>query len=187
MVICSHSPPEAAMSRFILCAFLVALPSWLRADDSKPAPKEFVSKASRFSILFPGTPKEERDAGADGKLQQVQYTLPAADGAYLVSIQDNPGLADATNEKLDDALAKAQEAARKGLNGKNAQSKSLMLDKKYPGRQIEFDFVGPSEGRFRSRAYMVKGRLYQVIVVGKKEFANAVPADRFIDSFKLLP
>ncbi len=174
------------MSRALIFAILITVPGWLRADDPKPAAKEFISKTGRFSILFPGAPKEERDAGNDGKLQQVQFTLPAADGAYLVSYQDYPGLAAASTEKLTDALAQAQEAARKGLNGKNAQTKSLTLDKQYPGRQIEFDFVGPSEGRFRSRAYMVKGRLYQVIVVGKKDFVKSAEAERFMDSFKLL-
>jgi len=55
----------------------------------------------------------------------------------------------------------------------------------YPGRHYEFETpVGPG-GVFRSRAYLVNGRLYQLTAVGTKAFATSEQANQFLGSLKL--
>lgn len=55
----------------------------------------------------------------------------------------------------------------------------------YPGRPYEFETpVGPG-GVFRSRAYLVNGRLYQLTAVGTKAFATSEQANQFLGSLKL--
>ena len=93
-------------------------------------------------------------------------------------------LANATRDELSKALLVAQEKVQKSMQGKLVRSKEIALEKQYPGREYEFE-IPTAAGQYRSRSYLVKGRLYQVIVVGKREFVASKDADRFMDSFKL--
>jgi hypothetical protein len=170
--------------RILLLLVLIA-PSSLPADDAKSPPKEFISDKGRFSILFPSLPKEEKVPDDSGGLLQIQFTVGSEDGALLVSYQDNPKLAGAARDELNKALLTAQEKVQKSMQGKLLHSKEITLDKLYPGRDYEFE-IPTASGQYRSRSYLVKGRLYQIIVVGKKEFVTSKDAERFMDSFKLL-
>ena len=157
------------------------------AGSGKPEFAEFTSKEGGFTILFPGTPKQVKVPDKQGGVLQYQFMAGNEDGAYLLSYQDNANLRNATQEGLAKALVKGQEAAQASVKGKLVQAKEITLDKKHPGREYEFETPLGMGGIFRSRAYLVKGRLYQVIVIGKKEFAKSKEADRFLDSFKLTP
>jgi hypothetical protein len=166
-------------------AFLFVVPCLSLADEPKSGLKEFTSKEGRFSILFPDSPKEERVPDKQGRLLQIQFAVGNKDGAYIVSYQDNPTLAKAAKEEVAKALLSAQEAARSAVNGKVVQAKEITLGKDYTGREYEFEMPVATGGVFRSRAYMVKDRLYQLIAVGTKDFAKSKEASRFFDSFKL--
>ena len=167
----------------VLIVWVFTTPSF--ADGPKPPPKEFQSESGRFSILFPGLPKEEKVPDDSGGLLQIQFLVGSEDGDLLVSYQDNPKLANATWDELSKALLVAQEKVQKSMQGKLVRSKEIALEKQYPGREYEFE-IPTAAGQYRSRSYLVKGRLYQVIVVGKREFVASKDADRFMDSFKLL-
>ena len=156
------------------------------ADDAGKAAKEFTSKVGGFSAAFPGTPKESKEPIAKDGTIQTQYTLDGPTGAYLVSFQDNPNLAKAGKVEREKALQAAQDAVQRGTQGKLLRSKEITLDKVHPGREYEIQASHGGGGLFRSRAYLVKDRLYQVIVVGQKDFATSKEADRFLESFKLV-
>jgi hypothetical protein len=149
--------------------------------------KEFTSERGGFSVLLPGTPTEEKVPIKDPKYKsavQYQFTVGEDNGAYLVSYQDNPGLAKANQSALEQALISAQKRAQTSIDGQLVSEKKIKLQDEFPGREFTFELPAVS-GAYRSRMYLVKGRLYQVIVVGTKEFAQTKDADKVLESFKL--
>jgi hypothetical protein len=152
------------------------------AQQPKAESKEFVSKDGGFSVVLPETPKESTEDG----LKQHQFQVDTPNGTLVVSYQDNPGLKDATDDVIVDALKQAQEAVQKGFQGNPVKSQAIKLADKYPGLDFECD-IPAAGGVYRSRSYMVDGRLYQLIAVGVKEFATGETANTFLGSLKLLP
>lgn len=168
-----------------LIAFAVFLPATL-ADDKTPSWAEFTSKAGSFSALFPGKPQESKETVSKDGPPQFQYVVGGPTGAYLVSYQDNPNLVNAGKALQDKALQTARDGAQRATQGKLLRSKEIKLDNVHPGLEFEFEIPHGAGGVYRSRAYLVKDRLYQVIAVGQKDFATSKDADRFLGSFKLL-
>lgn len=172
-------------SIFTIVAIVIA--AGTSAGDDPPSKfKEFTSKEGRFSVDFPGTPKDSKEPVSKGGPMQTQYYVDGPTGAYLVSFQDNPNLAKAGKAELEKSLVTAQATVQKATQGKLISAKEISLDKDTPGREYEFDVLAGPGGVFRSRAYMVKDRLYQVIVVGQKDFARSKDADRFLGSFRIV-
>jgi hypothetical protein len=171
-----------------LFATIVASSFLFAADESEaPALKRYKSEDGNFSIQLPGVPKAQRvpvEKDNPKATKQVQYVFGVEDGAYLVSYQDNPRLEEADATAAEDALKTSQQSLAKKF-GKLLTEKPIKLEDKYPGRQFEYEMPG-KKGIYRSRIYLVDGRLYQVIVVGTEAFANSEIADAMLDSFKLL-
>jgi hypothetical protein len=158
------------------------------AQDAEPLSlKKYKSEDGNFSIELPGVPKAQRvpvNPENEKGAKQVQYVYGVDDGAYLVSYQDNPNLEEADEKAQAEALKTAQESLGKTF-GKLLSEKPIKLLDKYPGREFEYEIPG-QKGRYRSRMYMVDGRLYQVIVVGAEAFASSKTAEAVLDSFALL-
>jgi hypothetical protein len=157
-------------------------------DEQTSSLKLFTSKEGNFSVLLPGTPKMEKVPNSDPKLglpDQYQFNLDRGNGAYTVSYQDNPNLKNASREALEQHLTAARAGIQQGFGGKLLSERRILLDDKYPGLEFVVD-IPKASGLFRSRMYLVNGRLHQVIAVGVKEFASSSEADRILDSFKLL-
>ncbi len=171
--------------KLMLFALVITAPCLLTAQQPQQELKEFKSNEGRFTVQMPGTPVE-KILDKQGTAKQYQYIVANDDGAYLVSYQDNPGLQKATKDELAKALEGAQKSAQTAVKGKLIQAKEITLDKEYPGREYEFEAAKIPGGIFRARAYLVNGRLYQLIVAGKKDFATSKEADQFLDSFKLV-
>jgi hypothetical protein len=173
------------MSR--LLAVLVWTLSLVLVSAAEPGGlKEFVSEAGRFSVQLPRDPEESKvpEENAPSETMQYQYTVGSANGAYVVSYQDNPNMKNADQALLEKGLADAQEKVRSGFGGKLLSTKKIKLAKVYPGLEFECEIpAGP--GIYRSRTYLVNGRFYQVIAVGTKEFTSADEATAVLHSFKL--
>lgn len=177
------------MTRFVLavlsCAVVCAP---LLADAPAAQLKEFSSKAGRFSVLLPGTPQQStvpEPGGNDGAVMQYQFTVDAGNGALVVSYQDNPNLKGASDERLQEALARVQDKVRAGFGGNPVSSKPIKLAGRFPGLDYQCD-IPAAGGIYRSRSYLVDTRLYQVIAVGAKEFATSPQTEQVLGSFKLL-
>jgi hypothetical protein len=172
-----------------IAALLVALlASNSLAQEDSPALKRYKTDEGNFSIMLPGAPKAQRVPIADPNdkdAKQVQYVYGGDDGAYLVSYQDNPKLVEADEGSAEEALKSAQDGLAKTF-GKLLSEKAIKLADRYPGREIEFEVKGEKGGIYRARLYLVDGRLYQVVVVGTKEFATSKSAAAMLDSFTLL-
>jgi hypothetical protein len=156
------------------------------ADDVKV--QDFTSKEGKFSVAFPGKPKEatkEADSAA-GKLTFTRFTYEDGDTGLLVIYCDYPPQLrkqKGAEKILDDARDGCVEKAKGKLADEN---KRTIGKEKEPGRELLIQL--PDEGKpyFRSRMYLVGDRLYQVIVVGPEKYAKGKDADAFLDSFKLV-
>jgi hypothetical protein len=167
---------------------LAVIPLFAAADEPGSALKPFTSTKGNFSVLLPGTPREEKVSIPDPKGEpgeQYQFVLDRGNGAYVVSYQDNPDLKSAGREEAERKLSAARTAVQRGFGGRLLGERPIKLHDTYPGLEFEVE-VPAGPGLYRSRMYLVRGRLHQVIVVGAREFTTATEADRVLDSFRLL-
>jgi hypothetical protein len=149
--------------------------------------KVFTSKEGGFSVSLPGTPAEDRRTtrSAAGTFPGTVYILEGkkGDGFYLAGFTDLPASvfkAGTDAQRLDSARDEAVAHAR----GKLKDEKRIDL-KGHPGREllIEVDAKTFVQARF----YLVRQRLYQVLVLGSKDVPGARNTLRFLDSFRLVP
>jgi len=82
-------------------------------------------------------------------------------------------------------LDNARDVVIAAPKGRLTSERSLPLQKKYPGRELEIDAQG--ETRIRTRLYVVENRLYQLMVVGSSAWVMSKDALRFFESFQLTP
>jgi hypothetical protein len=158
---------------------LVAAPVGAQSRGEAYAPAD-----GRFSVRFPGKPKESTQTAksAIGELKVVTATYAFSDGsAFMVSYTDFP-----------DGAAKSEnsgtlfDGVREGLKGKDGK----LLDEqevkvgadKHPGRDIEIE---KDKKRMKFRVALRDGRLYQVAVIGTASFVKGKDAKSFIESFEL--
>jgi hypothetical protein len=177
-----------------ICAVVVLLlnASMLLAEEQKADVQEtvaglveFKSQAGKFSIKLPAQPEHEVIEVGTAKEKQHQFKVGTAQGAYLISYQNNPNLQGNTSKQLLSALESGRDRLQAGFRGKLLESKSFTLNKTHPG--LNFKVTIPhANGEARCRFYMVGTRLYQIIAIGTPEFANSKEATQVIDSFKLL-
>jgi hypothetical protein len=187
---------------FMLSALGLVLTASAQApgDDKKGAWKSYTSKEGRFTIEVPPgyTCKEEKNS----------LTLRRIKGndSYHVLWKDikQKDLEKTTPDRVFD---QDREKVKEVLGGsfKPPLGKASWYEKKiklgdYPGREVmheteRTDIFGRTmagtRGRGRWRLFLVKGRLYTVVVSGPllkgdTSFAVSKEADRFLASFKLL-
>jgi hypothetical protein len=166
---------------------LAVIPLLPAADEPGSPLRLFTSTKGNFSVLLPGTPREEKVSIPDPKGEpgeQYQFTLDRGNGAYVVSYQDNPDLKSAGREESERKLSAARGAVQRGFGGRLLSERKIKLHDTYPGLEFAVE-VPAGPGLCRARMYLVRGRLHQVIVVGAREFAAATEADRVLDSFRL--
>lgn len=160
-----------------LLAAAVALPAVARADD-----KPFESKDGKFAAKFPSAPKEQSLDTAGTKL--YLFVLEQKPGAFMVAYADLPIPEKETEKEIEARLDGSRDGMLKNMGGKLTDEKKVKLDGKHPGREIFAD-IGGGKGKVRARVYYAGTRLYQVLVVGEKEFVEAKGTVEFLDSLKL--
>jgi hypothetical protein len=144
----------------------------------------YAPRDGRFTIRFPGKPKESEQTAKSGnaELRVVTGTYANSDGnAFMASYTDLPaGAAGSDNS------ARLFDGVREGLKGKDGK----LLDEKevkvgpdkLPGRDIQIE---KDKKHMRFRVVLRDGRLYQVAVIGTPSFVKGKDATAFIDSFEL--
>lgn len=143
--------------------------------------KEFVSEPGKFKVLMPGTPKEQMQNAAGVAFKM--YTAEVRDGGVIVGFGDMPI---PKGESATD-LQKRLDGARDGMvaNTKSTLtgSSNIMLGN-YPGREVLADLPN-NQGKLRARVYIVDGRMYQVMMIGKANWSGWSKQDQFFNSFAL--
>ncbi len=123
--------------------------------------KEFSSPEGHFTILFPGKPREyvqPPDTKA-GRLEKRIYALETALATYIVAYDDlAPFSADPATIKQ--MLDSGRDQAIASEKGKLLEEKNISLDG-HPGREIVAE---TPEGILKTRVYVVRQRLYQIIL-----------------------
>lgn len=173
------------MIRQLVVLGLIVTVVGLRTANS--AAEELAPKDGGFSIDMPGKATETTQSVnmPAGKIEFKLYSFSAKDNTYLVSYNDYP--ADALKgQSTDKQLDAVRDGAVTHLKGKLAKEEKIMLGPN-PGREVLI--VAPEDGGFvRMRMYVVKNRLYQVILTetnNDKSFVTGPDADKFFNSFKL--
>jgi hypothetical protein len=177
-----HTGQGGPMRKAVTVTIVVlGLASVAAADEWKL----FNSTAGRYSASFPGTPKEVTqrvDAGAGG-IDATIASLEGPNAFYAISFNDYPKevLAKQTPDQL---LDKAQKGAVDKVKGKLVSQKKVAANG-YPGRELEI--AAPGELEIHERVYLVKSRLYQILVVSPKGKGSAEDTKKFLDSFNFQP
>jgi hypothetical protein len=148
-----------------------------RGDKYEPS-------GGRFSVRFPGQPKESNQAAKStiGELKVVTATYADSSGnAYMVSYTDFP-----EGAAKPEAGGKLFDGVRDGLVGKDGKvhddSEAKVGSDKHPGRDIEIE---KDKKRMKFRVVLRDGRLYQVAVIGTPSFVKGRDAKAFLESFEL--
>jgi hypothetical protein len=152
---------------------------------ARPAGEVLSPGGGRFSVRFPGKPKETTQTAKTpiGDLKVYTATYATADGnVYLVSYTDFP--AEAIKAENHATLFNGVREGLAGKDGKVVKDSELTVGPdKAPGREIVID-KGKQQTRFR---VVVKDtRLFQVAAVGTGEFVTGTDATAFLDSFELV-
>ena len=155
----------------------------LAADDATTKPADFAPKDGRFTVQMPGEPKEQTSK-VNTPIGPIDVHLfisaPDPKSAYMVGYSDYPEEVVKKSDS-DKILDGARDGAVRNVKGTLESEKKITMDG-HPGR----DYVISTEGfRGRERIYLVNARLYQVMLLGSKEFVTGKDADKFLDSFKL--
>jgi hypothetical protein len=158
---------------------LVAAPAGAQPRGEKYEPKD-----GRFSVRFPGKPKEATQTAASqiGDLKVVTATYANSDGsAFMVSYTDFPE--GAAKPENSGTLFDGVREGLKGKDGKLLDEKEVKVGTdKHPGRDIE---VEKDKKRMKFRVTLRDGRLYQVAVIGTASFVKGKDATAFLESFEL--
>ncbi len=146
--------------------------------------REIVSEEGRFKVQMPGTPKETSQFVLGFTMKT--WSLEKKEGGYAVAFADIP----MASKESDIQIQKRLEGARDGMvsntRSKLTSSSRTTLNGKYPGRDVEAD-LPDQKGILRARIYLVGQRLYQIMVVGTKPWANSADATKFLDSLIVTP
>jgi hypothetical protein len=155
----------------------------LAADDANTKLEDFAPKGGRFAVQMPGPPKEQTNKvnTAVGPIDVHMFVLsPDPNTAYIVGYSDYPEEMIKKSD-IQKVLDGARDGAVKNVNGKLDWEKKITIDK-HPGRDFA---ISTEHFEGRDRIYLVNARLYQVMVVGSKDFITDKVAQKFLDSFKL--
>lgn len=145
--------------------------------------KEFVSTNGGFKAKFPGVPREETKGvlGLTLKLFKVEEK----DGMMGVAYIDLPNGDKLTSRQIDAGLTESRKAIIKSMDGKLIKEDNITLQGKYKGRELRGEVPSRNAELFCSM-YFVKGRVYQVMIVGKEFWMNSDKARKFLNSFSLI-
>jgi len=137
---------------------------------------EFASTDGGFSASFPGKPKETTDSSAgDNTTHTFIVETNFGKEAYAVIYLDTKGIAD---ESFLELLA--------GFEGTVKSKKPITLNG-HSG--FEFDIetsAGATHLLIRNRMFLVKQRVFQVMVTAVKDKVDSDDSRKFLDSFKFI-
>jgi hypothetical protein len=150
----------------------------------RPELREFSAPQDKFKILFPGTPISKKQNIPTGG-QATTYAVEFRPGGYVVNSAPLPVLPGIGGKEV---LKMSSEDAVKGMAGNIVSSKEV---KSGNVDGLEVTASSNFEGKpatVRMRTFIVPGRLFQVMAVGKEaSFVTSDEANKIFDSFQILP
>jgi GYF domain 2 len=150
----------------------------LDVGDNAVAYERFVSNEGSFSADFGGVPTPKKELGIPIKDLSYDYYLWSLEGnesykAVSMFIYSKPSPLD-----YDGAISGAAESAKAKL----VSQKRIALNG-IDGREALLD--APESIQIRMRLFIVKGRFYQIMFVGRSGGVNTSEVDAFLDSLRI--
>lgn len=147
----------------------------------------FASKEGGFSVETSSAPKQKKETVPTQNGPVDVYTLtfemqnPAV--AYWVVYIDYPEAA-VRQRGVEQLLKEARDGSVDNVRGRLLKERGIVAEG-YPGKEIEYEGEDPAEDLYRSRMYLVKQRLYILLVTVPRN-GPSEHAEKFLNSFKLL-
>jgi hypothetical protein len=154
------------------------------ASCPAPQPPEFVSTKHKFRAQFGGEPEVTTNEAAG--IRTTLYALVGTDGERTVVVTEVPVPEDIPPERAALILRSARDELVGAAGGELVSDTSTTLSGKYHGRKFTATNQRPHPGVMRAHIYLINKRLYQVVVKGTQEYANAPASTAFLDSFTLV-
>lgn len=156
--------------------------SYFSGGGKLEAFEDYQSSRGRFTVSFPGEPEEgvQTLTSHDGDIDLYMYSAGSKKIGFVVAYADYP---DSVFKKrsIKEILDGAVDGAVNNVGGKLLDEIELEYEG-YPGREIEVS-VGSKKASVRARIYLVDKRLYQLMVVGKRDQVTESRVYDFFDSF----
>ncbi|MBM3836024.1 MAG: hypothetical protein FJ403_22720 [Verrucomicrobia bacterium] len=155
-------------------------------QDSLANWKPFSPPGGKFTVLLPSTPVEQipkTNTGLEAKKYHIVSTMSNISG-LAIAYADQPGRVDVQIEpkKLFDSLRAQAEA---DLRGQLISESEITLQGRYPGRELKLAVPGGFTAL--QKTYLVNRRLYSLIVVAGSKGLDSPEAQKFFNSFQVLP
>jgi hypothetical protein len=133
---------------------------------------------AKLRVLLPAEPEMMTQKLPNGVPLRM-YLARSANALFIVATMDLPESANESEEKLQERLDTARDLAVQNSKGKLLKETRIKLANKHPGREALIELPS-GQGVVRQRIYLADGRMYQLMIVGSPEAANA--AGKFLDS-----
>ncbi len=177
------APPSAAQPQSGSASQAPTQPSAPpEATQATAAMQTFTSADGRFSVLLPGTPKQQSQqialrGGASSTLYQFWVDLEDGSVTYMVMYNDYPS--NYANDGAANVLARTRDGA---ANGKTLTSDVAINLNGVPGRA--FTITDNDGWNYAVHQFFDGKRLYQLIVVFGKDHP-ATLTGQFMSSFRI--
>jgi hypothetical protein len=165
---------------FTIAVVLLGFASLAAADEWKA----YNSASGRYQALFPGAPKEQTQK-MDTEIGPIDATITSLEtpsAFYAIAYNDYPK--DKLGKNADEVLNKARKGAVDKVKGTLVSEKKIEAGG-YPGRDLTISAPGDLE--IAEHVFLVKTRLYQILVVTPKGKGAPDDIKKFMDSFKFTP
>jgi hypothetical protein len=148
--------------------------------------QEFSSEEGGFSVLMPGTPREnvQRTGAPGSSIHHASFQVKFQASSYVVSYsnldREMLGI-----ESPSEFLANTMDVALDVMNAQLMTQQDIALDGN-PGKA--FSATATIEGvetAIEGRYYLVEDRLYQVLAMGHEGSVSEADKQKFLESFKL--
>lgn len=136
--------------------------------------QQFSSTAGNFTVSLPGTPTKESETDDDGSVAN-NFTVVYGETVYLVTYSDLVDENQVNPEEIFDAVCEGYAADGDKLVNK----REIKLNGGYPGRIVELNTTDGMVGK--ASMYLVKNRLYQLIVISP----STEEQEKFFESFRI--
>ena len=178
------------MNKIKTLKILIAIISFMLAFNiiiylnQKLEPQQFSPPGSDCSVMIKGDPKENNQVVNTvlGPVTAYSYESEVAGIAYLISYADYPAqynLSGVDPQKLLDA---SRDNMAKNVFGRITSETLISIDG-YPGRSITV--AADNGGAAKAKIYLVKNRLYMLIVATSSSRIYRNSVGEFLDSLKL--
>ena len=170
------------MRKILAAAAVAALAVGLSAQEPKKGTPEAMMKEGKFTAKFPGEAKTHTQSAAGITLHATLSENGKEKGAYTVIYTDLPGdklKATTPAQVLESGVA----GLRTNFSAEVTESKAAEFGpKKYPAREVAAERK-ETGFHLRGKVVLAGNRLYQVYVIGPKDFVTTKEADGFLGSF----